>query len=319
MSIVSFGITYFPDPTVGRPVFNGFIYVGEVGTDPTVVTNQKTILLRQESGLEIPTSQPVRTSAGGVPVYLGSPVQIIAEGDYALTVQNKEGAQVYYVPSGLSLASGGINYILVVENSTLASGQVDVTFIGNLGNATIFVGGESGTDRGRLILNVDYTVNTTTNTVTLLDSYPAGTIVSATYNDTGTTSNGLIAPYDTLADLRDASQSGINPVSYMKGRATPGDGAEGTFVWYSSDLSAEVTADPLSGIYVAPTSDLTGASGAWGRQGYFLNSVMFNMTGTPESVVTAPVGKMFLRTDGSAGTTLYIKESGVGNTGWVAK
>lgn len=42
-------------------------------------------------------------------------------------------------------------------------------------------------------------------------------------------------------------------------------------------------------------------------------------TGSPESAVTAAVGSMYLRTDGGAGTTLYIKESGSGNTGWVAK
>jgi len=42
-------------------------------------------------------------------------------------------------------------------------------------------------------------------------------------------------------------------------------------------------------------------------------------TGTPEAVVTAPVGTLFLRTDGGASTTLYVKESGSGNTGWVAK
>lgn len=42
-------------------------------------------------------------------------------------------------------------------------------------------------------------------------------------------------------------------------------------------------------------------------------------TGTPEGAVTAPVGSMFLRTDGGAGTSFYIKESGTGNTGWVAK
>lgn len=42
-------------------------------------------------------------------------------------------------------------------------------------------------------------------------------------------------------------------------------------------------------------------------------------TATPEGAVTAAVGSMFLRTDGGAATTLYIKESGAGNTGWVAK
>jgi hypothetical protein len=42
-------------------------------------------------------------------------------------------------------------------------------------------------------------------------------------------------------------------------------------------------------------------------------------TGSPESVVTAPVGSLYTRTDGGAGTTLYVKESGTGSTGWVAK
>lgn len=42
-------------------------------------------------------------------------------------------------------------------------------------------------------------------------------------------------------------------------------------------------------------------------------------SGDPEGVVTAAVGSLFLRSDGGAGTTLYVKESGAGNTGWVAK
>lgn len=44
-----------------------------------------------------------------------------------------------------------------------------------------------------------------------------------------------------------------------------------------------------------------------------------NGTGSPEGVVTAPVGSLYTRTDGGAGSTLYVKESGTGNTGWVAK
>lgn len=41
-------------------------------------------------------------------------------------------------------------------------------------------------------------------------------------------------------------------------------------------------------------------------------------TGSPEGVKTQPVGSLFLRTDGSTATTVYVKESGAGNTGWVA-
>lgn len=42
-------------------------------------------------------------------------------------------------------------------------------------------------------------------------------------------------------------------------------------------------------------------------------------SGSPEGVVTAPVGSDYRRTDGGAGTSHYFKESGSGNTGWVAK
>lgn len=42
-------------------------------------------------------------------------------------------------------------------------------------------------------------------------------------------------------------------------------------------------------------------------------------SGSPEGVVTAGIGSTYRRTDGGAGTSFYVKESGTGNTGWVAK
>jgi hypothetical protein len=42
-------------------------------------------------------------------------------------------------------------------------------------------------------------------------------------------------------------------------------------------------------------------------------------SGSPEGAVSAPVGSIYLRSDGGAGTSFYVKESGTGNTGWVAK
>ena len=41
--------------------------------------------------------------------------------------------------------------------------------------------------------------------------------------------------------------------------------------------------------------------------------------GSPEGTVTAPIGSIYQRKDGGANTTLYVKQSGTGNTGWVAK
>lgn len=41
--------------------------------------------------------------------------------------------------------------------------------------------------------------------------------------------------------------------------------------------------------------------------------------GSPEGVVTAAPGSTWMRSDGGAGTSFYVKESGISNTGWVAK
>jgi hypothetical protein len=41
-------------------------------------------------------------------------------------------------------------------------------------------------------------------------------------------------------------------------------------------------------------------------------------SGDPENTITGAVGSLWLRNDGGANTTLYIKQSGTGNTGWAA-
>lgn len=49
------------------------------------------------------------------------------------------------------------------------------------------------------------------------------------------------------------------------------------------------------------------------------NLGIFAGNGSPETVITAPQGSIYLRFNGGAGTTLYVKESGAGNTGWIGK
>lgn len=41
--------------------------------------------------------------------------------------------------------------------------------------------------------------------------------------------------------------------------------------------------------------------------------------GSPETAIKAGIGSLYLRKDGGANTTLYVKESGTGATGWIAK
>lgn len=64
-----------------------------------------------------------------------------------------------------------------------------------------------------------------------------------------------------------------------------------------------------------------------GRNTYFMpngdrysNGILDKVgAGSPEGAVTAPIGSTYRRTDGGASTSWYVKESGAGNTGWVAK
>jgi hypothetical protein len=60
------------------------------------------------------------------------------------------------------------------------------------------------------------------------------------------------------------------------------------FSWDSSDLSIQVTADTLQGIYVATSADATGASGAWVRalENGWATCEMFGSTGADDEDVT---------------------------------
>lgn len=71
----------------------------------------------------------------------------------------------------------------------------------------------------------------------------------------------------------------------------------------------QVTGETITPAAVISDSVTLGTGGPSWRTG----------TGTPEGSLTAPVGSLYSRTDGGAGTTLYVKESGTGNTGWVGK
>lgn len=56
-------------------------------------------------------------------------------------------------------------------------------------------------------------------------------------------------------------------------------GRAGSFVWDSSDRSTAVSSDPLQGVFVPPSSDTSGASGAWIRQDPVLTPEMYGASG----------------------------------------
>lgn len=99
---VNFPYAYVPYFDKGKPIYNGYIYIGEPDLDPEVIANQKTIYFVQEDGTQVVGAQPVRTGAGGVPTYNGSPIKIKVDGDYSIKILNAQSAQAYYSESGNS-------------------------------------------------------------------------------------------------------------------------------------------------------------------------------------------------------------------------
>lgn len=71
---------------------------------------------------------------------------------------------------------------------------------------------------------------------------------------------------------------------------------------------------------VSPVTGLSGANMQLLVK-YINEYVKYNFvgSGTPENNIEAPIGSIYHRTDGGAGTSLYVKESGTGDTGWVGK
>ena len=97
MAELTFPFTYVPDFTKGKPVALGDIYVGIRDLDPKVGGNQITIQAKQENGSLVALTQPVKTSAGGVPTLNGSPISIVtSEAVFSVRVDDKNGSQVYY-------------------------------------------------------------------------------------------------------------------------------------------------------------------------------------------------------------------------------
>ena len=97
MSVINFPILYINDPLIGRPLFQGQVFVGIEGLDPQIVGNQKQLNVIEGDGNVVAVPQPFILSAGGVPVYNGNPVRLDVDGNYSIKILNKLGAQTYYV------------------------------------------------------------------------------------------------------------------------------------------------------------------------------------------------------------------------------
>lgn len=134
-----------------------------------------------------------------------------------------------------------------------------------------------------------------------------------THERVTTTGVGIgVIPTRTVSVMTDGSTAylSLNPGSVEKwvfgSDASLGAGTN-SYVLYANGAYRYQLTEGGNAIYPTATSmtlgDITWTKGS----------------GSPEGVVTAKIGSHYSRTDGGTGTSLYVKESGTGNTGWVAK
>ena len=115
------GPQYFALSSAGKPVAGGQIYIGNVNTDPEIPANQKQVQLILENGSRVNVDQPVRTGAGGVIEYNGSPAIMTTDGDYSMKVLSSNGTQVYYFSEKKATGIPSVNVqdsILLIDGTS---------------------------------------------------------------------------------------------------------------------------------------------------------------------------------------------------------
>ena len=156
------------------------------------------------------------------------------------------GKQAYHAASGVPLVGGKV-YTYAAGTSTLKTTWSDAAQTAANANPVIL----DSRGEAAIFWSGSYKV-------TLKDSLDSLIWTKDNINTNASISGG---PVLTRTELADITGQANNESRYLLEA-----GREGLFKFSTANLSALVTADTRQGIYVAPSSATTGASGAWVRQ-----------------------------------------------------
>lgn len=273
------------------PIRNGIIQ----GTLNTSGTPTGTVVL---SGLTLtlPSTPSFPTNTFGIP-------------SVAVTAASFAGSGAGLTGVPISTGISGLGTGVATWLATPSSANIAAAVTGETGSGALVFGtsptlGQPVIADGSLIDNLDAgNIDSGTLNVnrggTNIGSYAVGEML---YASGATTLSKLAAGGST--DILVGGGTGFAPVW----TAATGTGSPVRAI--SPTLSTPVLGDATATSVIAPVFYAGANNGA---------PVWRSGAGTPEGAIAAPVGSLFSRTDGGAGTSLYVKESGSGNTGWVAK
>ncbi len=172
-------ILFIPDPDKGKPLDGFQAFFGLVGRDPELEHNQKIVYALQEDGSAVPIEQPVIGSAGGVPMYNGSPVGLAISGSFSMKILDKNSVQKYNIPEVAAFNLQGFSGVIAEESQTVA-GSLTLTFTEIEATTAGFYKSidDTGTvfEGSYLKKGIDYTSNSPSE-ITLLQATTDGTVI----------------------------------------------------------------------------------------------------------------------------------------------
>ena len=182
---------YVADPSRGEPLGLASLYFGVPGKDPQLPANQKRVYVVQDDGSFKAINQPVKTSAGGIPEYNGSPALLAIDGNYSWKALSSSNELVYNFANidNLSLSESGV--ISIIEDTVrTTTNQTSITFPEvDLSNSTINISSTelsdpSLIDSRELIRDIDYAIADGANGIItlIIPAFPAGTLITARQN-----------------------------------------------------------------------------------------------------------------------------------------
>ena len=236
-------------------------------------------------GIDLVTNAPFYDSTSATPFEFRKPMALL--GDTILGIRKVFADGVLNSTTTVTSAAAGFNGADVGRTIT-GTGIPGGTTIASVTNATT------------AIMSAAATATASSVTITLGRPTPpvfqaAGqTIFYGAFQLRGT------APTIAFQDLANTATGTISPSTWSRA------GAGGTMTIDSGSGGSYL----VMRAYGEKFTDYLGTNVSWRRVG----------TGSPEGVWAAPVGSIYHRVDGGAGTCFYVKESGAAtNTGWVAK
>lgn len=285
--VVSMPNQLFTMPRAFKAAAGGYVYVGEVDTDPTIPSNQIQVYLANEDGTNTPVSQPISINMGGYPVYSGQIAKFVTVKNHSMAVRDANDVQLFYYPDILKYSPDQLRADLSGPNGDALVGHGDTTVQAML-NDMAHKSGE------------DFTGKITAPAVTVLSEF--GNLI---VGDQPVGVPGAVWPLpDSLRDAINVSRKLQNtPLNchafsdktvINQGSAVDGYGAfDSTLIIYGSHHQEHAHSyqdrisyqgsgrlDNTYGYYSAPT--IAGSGVVGDRRGIFVNDVAISGGGSLE-------------------------------------